>query len=138
MVYLAHNAYFSLCVSSSWNNISHGFTDIVFTRRTIILVNNTAVVHHIVFNYSDLMLLVFQTMLNLHLIFVNVANFLIRLLVDFSFDSENDSRRIISFFSSNNHSLIIKSSLSLLKYSKAFRVCRVLFNGQFCIQVIRI
>ena len=62
------------------------------------------------------MLLVFQTMLNQHLLFGNIKIFLIRLLVNFSVDSENSSHRIISFRSSNSHFGIIKSSLSLLKY----------------------
>ena len=61
-------------------------------------------------------------MLNLHLSFVNVSSILIGFLVNFSFDSESGSRRIISFRSSNNHSGIIKSSLSLLKYSIVFLI----------------
>ena len=59
-------------------------------------------------------------MLNLHLLFVNVTSFLIRLLANFSLDSENGSRSIIAFCPSNNHSGIIKSSSSLLKYSTVF------------------
>ena len=50
-------------------------------------------------------------MLNLHLLFANITSFLIRFLANFSFDSENGSRTIISFRSSDNHSRIIKSSL---------------------------
>ena len=64
----------------------------------------------------------FQRRLNFHLLFVNITSFLIRLLVNFSFYSENGSRRIIIFRSSNNHSEIIKSSLSLLKYSVVFLI----------------
>ena len=64
----------------------------------------------------------FQIMLNLHLIFVNITHFRIRLFVDFSFDSENGSIRIISFRSSNNHLGIIESFLSLLKYSILFLI----------------
>ena len=56
-------------------------------------------------------------MLNLHLLFVNVMSILIKLWINVSFDSENGSHRIISFRLSNNHSEIIKRSLSLLKYS---------------------
>ena len=41
-------------------------------------------------------------MLNLHLLFVNITSFLIRLLANFSFDSENDSRTIIRFRSCLN------------------------------------
>ena len=65
---------------------------------------------------------VFQTLLNLHLLFVNITNFLVRLFVNFPFDSENGSRRIISFRSSNNHSEIIQSFSSLLKYSIVFLI----------------
>ena len=54
-------------------------------------------------------------------IILNVTSFLIRLLVIFWFDSENGSR-IISFRLSNNLSGIIKSSLSLLKYSIVFLI----------------
>ena len=61
-------------------------------------------------------------MLNLYLLFVNVTSFLIRLLVDFSFGSENGGCRIISFCSSDNHSEITKSCLSLLKYSAVFLI----------------
>ena len=68
------------------------------------------------------MFVVFQPMLNLYLLFVNVTSFLIRLLVDFSFGSENGGCRIISFCSSDNHSEITKSYLSLLKYSAVFLI----------------
>ena len=68
------------------------------------------------------MFLVFQTMLNLHLLFVNITNFLVRLFVYFPFDSENGSRRIISFRSSNNHSEIVQSFLQSLKYSIVFLI----------------
>ena len=61
-------------------------------------------------------------MLNLHLLFVNMASFSISLLVNFSFDSENGSRALNRFRSSNNHSGIIKSSLSLLKYLLVFLI----------------
>ena len=64
----------------------------------------------------------FQRILNFHLLFVNITSFLIRLLVNLSYYSENGSRRIIIFRSSNNHSEIIKSSLSLLKYSVVFLI----------------
>ena len=47
---------------------------------------------------------------------------MIRLLINFSFDSENDGRKIVSFGSSNNHSGIKKSALSLLKYSIVFLI----------------
>ena len=60
-------------------------------------------------------------MFNLCFLFI-ITNFLIRVLVNFSFDSENDSRKIISFSSSNSHSGIKKSSLSLLKYSVVFLI----------------
>ena len=63
-----------------------------------------------------------QRILNFHLLFVNITSYLIRLLVNFSFHSENGRRRIIIFRSSNNHSEIIKSSLSLLKYSVVFLI----------------
>ena len=43
------------------------------------------------------MFLVFQTMLNLHLLFVNITSTLIRFFVNFSFDFENTSRRKITF-----------------------------------------
>ena len=68
------------------------------------------------------MLLVFQTMLNLHLFFVNITSFLVKLFVNSLVDSQNVSRRIISFRSSNNYSGIVKSSLLLLKYSVVFLI----------------
>ena len=61
-------------------------------------------------------------MLNLRLLFVNITIFLIKLSVNCSFDSENSIRRIISFRSSNNHSVIINSFLFLLKYSVVFLI----------------
>ena len=68
------------------------------------------------------MFLVFQTMLNLDLSFVNIMSFLIRLFVNFSFETENGSHKIINFRSSNNHSGIIQSSSSLLKYLIVFLI----------------
>ena len=59
-------------------------------------------------------------MLNLHFLLVNITSFLMKLSVNCSFDSENGFHRIICFRSSNNHSGIIKSSLSLLKCSIVF------------------
>ena len=50
------------------------------------------------------MSLVLQTILSFHLLFVNITRFLVRLFVNFSFNSENGSRRVFSFHSSNNHS----------------------------------
>ena len=59
------------------------------------------------------MFLVFQIMLSLYLVFVNIMSFLflIKVLVNFSFDSGNGSCWIINFRSSNSQSGIIRSSL---------------------------
>ena len=68
------------------------------------------------------MFLVIQTILNLHLLLVNITSLLIGIFVNFSFDSEKGSHRIVGFRSSNNHSGIILSFLSLLKYSIVFLI----------------
>ena len=80
----------------------------VFTTRTSTYVKNAAVMCNIMLIWkSVLIFLVFRTMLNLHLI-VYITSFLTRFFVNFSFDSENASHRIISF--------------GLFKYSTVFLI----------------
>ena len=61
-------------------------------------------------------------MLDLHLLFVNIMSVFIRLLVNFSFESENGSRRIVSFRTSHSDFGNIKSFLPLLKFSMVFLI----------------
>ena len=103
---------FGLHVYPILKSFSHRFTDIVFTTRTSTFANNAAVVFNFIFNLREWS--------NISSVPNNVefrlASFSIRLLSHFSFDSENDSHKIINFCSSNSHSGIVKPSLSLLKY----------------------
>ena len=90
----------------------------VLTMQMITFVTNATVLFNIVFNLkNNLLFLVFKTMLNLHLSCGNITSFFIRLLIIFSFDSENSSCTIISFYSLNSCSGIIRSFIVLLKFS---------------------
>ena len=107
----------SNCLSgSSWtahlrNKISHGFTDIVFTTQANNFINKAVVVFRVNFNLKEWAKISSVPNNVKFTIFANITSFLIRLLANFSFDSENGSRTIISFRSSDSHSRIIKSSL---------------------------
>ena len=61
-----------------------------------------------------------QTVLNLHLLFVNITSFLIKLFVNFSFHSEDNSRG--SWTTEKSYSEIISSTLYLLKYLTVFLI----------------